>query len=232
MAVVVPVVDKRRRLYILSKADPWHDFGTLFRTWVMANQDHFKNGLPNHFYQTNDPPISENKTLELVIVPYGYAAPPDPPNHPVDFSRIFEVFTYMATANAFINLAVNFGPNRVALNHYMLKINDACKNTGHRSTSSDDPALTQHTNTNCVYYKKTDVVGVLDSLQEKLAIGTGEIQFSNFDGERYTVKALNSHIYSHKIPGTINRTIHRYTQKHLINAYEFLNFFNFFKINI
>ena len=78
----------------------------------------------------------------------------------------------------------------------------------------------------CVYYKKTDVVGVLDSLQEKLAIGTGEIQFSNFDGERYTVKALNSHIYSHKIPGTINRTIHRYTQKHLINAYEFLNFFN------
>jgi hypothetical protein len=64
---------------------------------------------------------------------------------------------------------------------------------------------------------------VLDKLQEKLVDETDEIHISNFDGERYSVKARNSHIYTGKTRGAIHRNIFRYTEKRLINAYEFLD---------
>ena len=223
-----PITNKRQRLTKLAKADPYHDFGSVFNSWYrskQANKDTFLEGLPTNFQTDNDDPQSEDAAFSMVIQHYDPANQAHQ-NNPklqgnivdIDFANLFKIFTYP-----------DEGPPALP-GHHMMKINSACKDIQNPAVSqqalgSTDPCLHDHNGTNCVYYKKPGYVDLLDKLQPKLVKETNEIEISNFDDERYSVKARNSHIYTKKIAGTIHRTIFRYTEKRLINAYEFLNYF-------
>jgi hypothetical protein len=223
------ITNKRVRLTKLAKADPYHDFGSVFNNWYRLNQpnkDTFLQGLPSGFQVDNDDPQSEDVAFSMVIKHNGQPIPADNPQlQPqatdvnIDFANLFKIYEYP-------------GEFQPLPDYHMMKIHSECKNGDHPGVGSTDPCRQVVPRTNCIYYKKPGIMDVLDKLQEKLVDETDEIHISNFDGERYSVKARNSHIYTGKTRGAIHRNIFRYTEKRLIDAYEFLSYFGLLRKKI
>ena len=152
---------KRKRLTELAKADPYHDFGSVFNNWYklkQANKDTFLEGLPLNFLVDNDDPQLEDDAFRMVIKPHTTATPADIPQLQnnvvnIDFANLFKIYEY----------PTQFQP----LPHYhMMKIHSECKNGAHPGVGSIDPCRQALPITNCIYYKKPGIIDVLDNYKK------------------------------------------------------------------
>ena len=96
------ITNKRVRLTKLAKADPYHDFGSVFNNWYrldQRNKDTFLQGLPTRFQVDNDDPQSEDVAFSMVIKHNGQPIPADNPqlqsiNKDIDFANLFKIYEY------------------------------------------------------------------------------------------------------------------------------------------